>query len=449
MGFTDDEDEQLQCRQLLFLSDQFPTDTLVNVCSFLSLSELSNLDRAVTNRSHRGRLALLEAFFLLPLKLDFGVVKSAIQAVRFLVYAISRFDNVREVIIRFAMTLSVPSFSKFSKLEKLLVKNPYLCKLDLMTVGTSCSSLRSLSILTPYSDEGSEGPAIMTELRHFSSLAELTLEGSDRLDDSCLQAIAEGCRVLQSLTIQSCNRVSAAGVRQLCERCSTLTALDLSECADLLDDDVVALSDSLPGLRSLTLGGQRFLTNASVQYLLLRPEGGALLHLSLPRCSSLDLSSDTGLLASTRCKDRLADLHSLDLSDIETVDDASVQALGLFCGQGLLELRMLCCPRLTDAIAAVLESAFRSLRQVRLTVGSAAGSSLTVAALEGLEISMRGRLGLAQEAPRCVLVDLDGGRVLDVLAQVEEDYDDDYDDDYDCECCDDIDNYCGSDGSDC
>ena len=383
------------------LSSSFPTDTLIAVCTFLTLSDISSLDRAATNHVHNGRQYLLQAFSLLMLPLNFDAISSAaeaaVEANKLLFFTSSRFHNVRSVKFPYPIRdFAMRQVSQFLQLEELRLKSPYLKRFDLLHVGQACPRIHTLCIKCPYlgttlqGGVSEEGQAVMSEVQHFPALTDLTLAYCDALQDSCLEVIARGCRALRVLDVECSGSITGPGICALCGLCVSLTSLDLSGCAgfSLTDAILMAVSDSLPGLRTLRLRDSGAVTWRGVLHLLARKN--ALQHLALPRCTSVDFADGRPLeqlhlsLSQSRQSGGLSDLLTLDVSRILSVDDGCVQALGALCPV-LRVLFVQNCPLLSDACLSVFEGSFSSL--VQLHVGntrSIDASRMTLVALESL-----------------------------------------------------------------
>jgi hypothetical protein len=125
---------------------------------------------------------LHEAFAVLRLDLNFEVVRSLMEAQELLSFAVSRFPNVFRVMFPFSIRgLSVSTTSQFRRMEHLHVKNIFLERTHLLRVGEACPVLRTLSVVSPYTEGVEEGWAVIAEVRHFPALVDLTLSQSPLL----------------------------------------------------------------------------------------------------------------------------------------------------------------------------------------------------------------------------------------------------------------------------
>jgi hypothetical protein len=231
--------------------------------------------------------------------------------------------------------------ARWPELERLSIDDPPdLTVAAFRAIGASCPRLRALEMpLFNYTgdDSGMTDACVQAIAEGCPLLQELGLTGWVDLTDAALLAVAERCPQLERLTLEKCYQVTDAGIIAIATHCPRLRALDMSDCRLLTDESIVRGLVHCKELEELTPSFVR----ASL----------ALVWSACPRLrnvdlqfASFDLTDDDVALLAQSCPG----LQSLWLHHCSRLTDAAVLAVAAHCPR-LKELDVSFCYKLTDA----------------------------------------------------------------------------------------------------
>ncbi|KAL6597330.1 hypothetical protein ACP70R_046770 [Stipagrostis hirtigluma subsp. patula] len=220
----------------------------------------------------------------------------------------------------------VSSFQSIAKLRTLKLEDRKFMADGLKTIGSSCLSLRELSLSKCSGVTDAELSFVVSRLKN---LLKLDITCSHDITDASLAAITSSCTSLVSLRMESCSHVSSLGLQLIGKRCHHLEELDLTD-SDLDDEGLKALA-GCNKLSSLKVG------------ICLRISDEGLSHIgkSCPELRDIDLYrsggiSDDGI---TQIAQGCPMLESINLSYCTGITDRSLMALSK-CGRlNTLEIR--------------------------------------------------------------------------------------------------------------
>ncbi|XP_047946361.1 F-box/LRR-repeat protein 3-like isoform X2 [Salvia hispanica] len=288
-------------------------------------------------------------------------------------------------------------------LRHLRLFGPPVSSLSLSNLSKSFLHLSSLSVavLRPFS---------LNWLPCFSSLTRLSLSVKNPLpeiDDSELGSVKDSIfdveLRLESLSLSGISQRDY-GVAYLWRNCKNVTKLELNCCEGL--GDFSSFSDFLRGLMSLKLQSCCFVTGEGLRAVG-RALNGALEELSLINCDVV--VKERGLL--TTLGQDFNGLKRLDLSYNGMLVDKEVVSMLASC-DGLVELRLRGCSRLSDAVADAMVRRCKRLQVV--DVACCCGIRV-----QGVEIILLNSLGLRRvEVERNKLSEAAMARVADRFVEV-------------------------------
>jgi len=125
----------------------------------------------------------------------------------------------------------VRSLQKIPKLRTLKLEGCKFMTDGLKAIGTSCVSLRELSLSKCSGVMDTELSFAMSRLKN---LLKLDITCCRNITDVSLEAITSSCTSLISLRMESCSHVSIGALRLVGKHCSHLEELDLTD-SDLDD----------------------------------------------------------------------------------------------------------------------------------------------------------------------------------------------------------------------
>ncbi|CAM0152185.1 unnamed protein product [Urochloa decumbens] len=181
------------------------------------------------------------------------------------------------------LSFAVLKLKDLQKLDITCCRN--ITDVSVAAITGSCTSLISLRMES--CNHVSSG-ALQLIGKHCSRLEELDLTDSD-LDDEGLKAVA-GCSNLSSLKIGICLRISDEGLAHIGKSCPKLRDIDLYRCGGISDDGVVQIAQGCPVLESINLSYCTEITDRSLMSLSKCAKLNTLEIRGCPRVSSAGLS---------------------------------------------------------------------------------------------------------------------------------------------------------------
>jgi F-box and leucine-rich repeat protein 2/20 len=126
----------------------------------------------------------------------------------------------------------VRSFQKLAKLQTLKLEGSKFMADGLKAIGTSCASLRELSLSK---SSGVTDTELSFAVSRLKNLLKLDITCCRNITDVSLAAITSSCSSLISMRMESCSRVSSGALQLIGKHCSRLEELDLTD-SDLDDE---------------------------------------------------------------------------------------------------------------------------------------------------------------------------------------------------------------------
>ncbi|CAO2147398.1 unnamed protein product [Urochloa humidicola] len=181
------------------------------------------------------------------------------------------------------LCFAVSKLKNLQKLDITCCRN--ITDVSVAAITGSCTSLISLRMES--CSHVSSG-ALQLIGKHCSHLEELDLTDSD-LDDEGLKAVAR-CSNLSSLKIGICLRISDEGLTHIGKSCPKLRDIDLYRCGGISDDGVIQIAQGCPMLESINLSYCTEITDRSLMSLSKCTKLNTLEIRGCPRVSSAGLS---------------------------------------------------------------------------------------------------------------------------------------------------------------
>ncbi|KAJ1264461.1 hypothetical protein BS78_08G002500 [Paspalum vaginatum] len=227
----------------------------------------------------------------------------------------------------------VTSFQKIPKLRTLKLEGCKLMPDGLKAIGTSCASIRELSLSKC---SGVTDMKLYFAVSRLKNLLKLDITCCRNITDVLLAAITSSCTSLVSLRMEACSRVSSGALQLIGKHCSQLEELDLTD-SDLDDEGLKSLA-SCSKLSSLKIG------------ICLRISDAGLTHIgkSCPKLQGIDLYrcggiSDDGII---QIGQGCPMLESINLSYCTEITNRSLISLSKCAKLNTLEIRG--CPRVSS-----------------------------------------------------------------------------------------------------
>nr|CAB3488843.1 unnamed protein product [Digitaria exilis] len=228
----------------------------------------------------------------------------------------------------------VRSLQKVSKLQTLKLEGCKFMADGLKAIGSSCVSIRELSLSKSTGVTDSELSFAVSKLKN---LLKLDITCCRNITDVSVASITRSCTSLVSLRMESCSHVSSGALQLIGKHCSHLEELDFTD-NDLDDEGLKALT-GCTNLSSLKIG------------ICLRISDEGLTHIgkSCPKLRDIDLYrcggiSDDGVI---QIAQGCPMLESINLSYCTEVTDRSLMSLSKCTNLNTLEVRG--CPRVSSA----------------------------------------------------------------------------------------------------
>ncbi|CAD6258777.1 unnamed protein product [Miscanthus lutarioriparius] len=291
----------------------------------------------------------------------------------------------------------VRSFQKIPKLQTLKLEGCKFMAYALKAIGTSCVSLRELSLSKCSGVMDTELSLAVSRLKN---LLKLDITCCRNITDVSLAAITSSCTSLISLRMESCSRVSSGALQLIGKHCSHLEELDLTD-SDLDDEGLKALA-RCSKLSSLKIGiclkiGDEGLTHIGRSCPKLRD-------IDLYRCGGL---SDDGIIQIAQgcpmlecinlsyCTE-ITDRSLISLSKCAKLNTLEIRGCPMITSTGLSEIAMGCrllskldikkCFEINDVGMLYLSQFSHSLRQINLSYCSVTDIGLlSLSSISGLQ----------------------------------------------------------------
>jgi F-box/leucine-rich repeat protein 2/20 len=176
--------------------------------------------------------------------------------------------------------------------------------------------------------------ASLPRLRAFASYVPFDPAGSD----ACVQAVAEGCRLLRELDLTGWDGITDAALLAVASRCPLLERLTLSGCTGLTHVGFAAVATECPRLAVLRASDCKLLTDESIV--------GGLVHCKELEELSFSFAGPSIAVVGAHCP-RLRKVNVVSPYG-DTVTDDVIASLARGC-PGLQSLMLCNCSQLTDA----------------------------------------------------------------------------------------------------
>ncbi|RCV36889.1 hypothetical protein SETIT_8G017600v2 [Setaria italica] len=204
------------------------------------------------------------------------------------------------------LSFAVSKLKNLQKLDITCCRN--ITDVSVAAITGSCTSLISLRMES--CSHVSSG-ALQLIGKHCSHLEELDLTDSD-LDDEGLKALA-GCSNLSSLKIGICLRISDEGLAHIGKSCPKLQDIDLYRCGGISDEGVIQIAQGCPTLESINLSYCTEITDRSLMSLSKCTKLNTLEIRGCPRVSSTGLS---GIAMGCRLLSKLDIKKCFEINDV-------------------------------------------------------------------------------------------------------------------------------------
>ncbi|ONM20096.1 F-box/LRR-repeat protein 3 [Zea mays] len=227
----------------------------------------------------------------------------------------------------------VRSFQKLAKLQTLKLEGSKFMADGLKAIGTSCASLRELSLSK---SSGVTDTELSFAVSRLKNLLKLDITCCRNITDVSLAAITSSCSSLISMRMESCSRVSSGALQLIGKHCSRLEELDLTD-SDLDDEGLKALA-RCSELSSLKIGICLKISDEGLTHI--GRSCPKLREIDLYRCGGL---SDDGII---QIAQSCPMLESINLSYCTEITDRSLISLSKCSKLNTLEIRG--CPRVSS-----------------------------------------------------------------------------------------------------
>ncbi|WVZ54892.1 hypothetical protein U9M48_005632 [Paspalum notatum var. saurae] len=270
------------------------------------------------------------------------------------------------------------SFKNITKLRTLKLEGCKFVADGLKTIGTSCVSIRELSLSKC---SGVTDMELSFSVSRLKNLLTLDITCCRNITDVSLAAITSSCASLISLRMEACSRVSSGALQLIGKHCSQLEELDLTDsdlddeglkalagcsklsslkigiCLRISDEGLTHIGKSCPKLRDIDLyrcGG-------------IRDDGIVQIALGCPMLESINLSycteiTDRSLMALSKC----GKLNTLEIRGCPRVSSTGLSEIAMGC-RLLSKLDIKKCFEINDVAMLYLSQFSHSLRQINLS----------------------------------------------------------------------------------
>ncbi|KAG2614519.1 F-box/LRR-repeat protein 3-like isoform X1 [Panicum virgatum] len=226
------------------------------------------------------------------------------------------------------------SLQKITKLRMLKLEGCKFMADGLKAIGSSCVSIRELSLSKCSGVTDTELSFAVSKLKN---LLKLDITCCRNITDVSVAAITSSCTSLISLRMESCSHVSSGALQLIGKNCSHLEELDLTD-SDLDDEGLKALA-GCSNLSSLKIGICLRISDEGLTYI--GKSCPKLRDIDLYRCGGI---SDDGVIQIAQGSPMLA---SINLSYCIEITDRSLMSLSKCTKLNTLEIRG--CPKVSSA----------------------------------------------------------------------------------------------------
>lgn len=292
--------------------------------------------------------------------------------------------NLRQLILTYSFPVTqclTSSLHKLAKLETLKFDGCQITTSGLLALGSSCISLKELS-LSKCSSVTDEGLSFVVT-KH-KGLTKLDITCCRKITDISIASITNSCTSLISLRMESCNLVSKHAFRLIGEHCPHLEEVDLTDndldnqglkamsnchklsnlkiglCMNVNDEGIIQIGKGCPLLQELDLYRSVGITDAGIMAI---GQGCPMLQMiNLSYCTEI---TDNALRSLSKC----SKLNTLELRGCSQVSNYGLVSIALGCKE-LVKLDIKKCYDITDVGMVPLAHLCRRLRQINLSYSS-------------------------------------------------------------------------------
>ncbi|XP_066359028.1 F-box/LRR-repeat protein 3-like [Miscanthus floridulus] len=290
----------------------------------------------------------------------------------------------------------VRSLQKIPKLRTLKLEGCKFIADGLKAIGTSCVSLRELSLSKCSGVTDTELSFAVSRLKN---LLKLDITCCRNITDVSLAAITSSCTSLVSLRMESCSRVSSGALQLIGKHCSHLEELDLTDsdldgeglkalarCSKLsslkigiclkISDGLTHIGRSCPKLRDIDLYRCGGLSDDGIIQI---AQGCPMLEcINLSYCTEI---TDSSLISLSKC----AKLNTLEIRGCPMITSTGLSEIAMGC-RLLSKLDIKKCFEINDVGMLYLSQFSHSLRQINLSYCSVTDIGLlSLSSISGLQ----------------------------------------------------------------
>ncbi|CAD6269072.1 unnamed protein product [Miscanthus lutarioriparius] len=290
----------------------------------------------------------------------------------------------------------VRSLQKIPKLRTLKLEGCKFIADGLKAIGTSCVSLRELSLSKCSGVTDTELSFAVSRLKN---LLKLDITCCRNITDVSLAAITSSCTSLVSLRMESCSRVSSGALQLIGKHCSHLEELDLTDsdldgeglkalarCSKLsslkigiclkISDGLTHIGRSCPKLHDIDLYRCGGLSDDGIIQI---AQGCPMLEcINLSYCTEI---TDSSLISLSKC----AKLNTLEIRGCPMITSTGLSEIAMGC-RLLSKLDIKKCFEINDVGMLYLSQFSHSLRQINLSYCSVTDIGLlSLSSISGLQ----------------------------------------------------------------
>lgn len=325
----------LKCRKLTSLDLSYTMTTKDSLPSIMKLPNLQELTLVGCIGIDDGALVSLErecskSLQVLDMSQCQNITDVGVSSI------LKSVPNLLELDLSYCCPVTPSMVRNFQKLPKLQALKLEGCKFvanGLKAIGTSCVSLRELSLSKSSGVTDTELSFVVSRLKN---LLKLDITCCRSITDVSLAAITSSCTSLISLRMESCSHVSSGALQLIGKHCSHLEELDLTD-SDLDDEGLKALA-RCSELSSLKIGICLKISDEGLSHI--GRSCPKLREIDLYRCGGL---SDDGII---QIAQGCPMLESINLSYCTEITDRSLISLSKCAKLNTLEIRS--CPSVSS-----------------------------------------------------------------------------------------------------